>query len=474
MKGLFTKTIKLLVLAAIISFSCACTDSAEKPADVTEITFSFWEPGMAHEIEDALTKVADSYTKLHPDVRIKLISQPVETYQDWIKSCIISDNLPDIQSNHGTTLQSQYNAGLIINISDKFNSESPYADGKVWKDTFKQEHIGSSFEDKFIPFFGTELGIFYNKAIYEKLGLSIPETWSEFMSNCKIIKETGTLPIAFMAQKGDACEWLEWAVAGGLFAKKHLENPNINVNRDIAVSSYETYRAILTGEVNFAKNKEYKDEYRTYISRLAEILQYCGDYPGFEESVAKAMFLSGEAAHIHSGSWDIMGMMKNDNIDFEVGIFKFPVFTEKETPYYGKELRNLSEQSVAVTKSAYSADGKLEKAIDFLQYFTSKDVYQQFINDTSQIPVVKDINYAEGTELFNFDGYAHDMLLIKNNDAEIIRAILSGNPPVLDDKFFERYQNELMTAAKKYADENNLTPENDYYMKETEEAENER
>ena len=66
------------------------------------------------------------------------------------------------------------------------------------------------------------------------------------------------------------------------------------------------------------------------------------------------------------------------------------------------------------------------------------------------------------------------MLLIKNNDAEIIRAILSGNPPVLDDKFFERYQNELMTAAKKYADENNLTPENGYYMKETEEAENER
>lgn len=471
MKGFVLRAVKLLLLAAVISCFCGCADNKEKSNDITEISFSFWEPGMAHEIEDALVKVADGYTKLHPDVKIKLISQPVETYQDWIKSCMISDDLPDIQSNHGTVLQSQYNAGLIINIADKFNSESPYADGKVWKDTFKEEHINSSFDDKFMPFFGTELGIFYNKSIYKKLGLSVPKTWSEFMSNCKIIQDAGTLPIAFMAQKGDACEWLEWAVAGGLFAKKHLENPNINVNRDIAVSSYETYRAILTGEVNFAKDKEYKNEYRTYISRLSEILQYCGDYPGFEESVAKAMFSSGEAAHIHSGSWDIMGMMKNDNIDFEVGIFEFPVFTEKETPYYGKKLRNLSEQQVAVTKSAYSEDGKLEKAIDFLQYFTSKDVYQQFINDTSQIPVVKDIEYVEGTELFNFDGYAHDMLLIKNNDAAIIRAILSGNPPVLDDEFFDRYQSELTDAAKKYADENNLTPDNDYYMKETEEAE---
>lgn len=32
-------------------------------------------------------------------------------------------------------------------------------------------------------------GVFYNKQAYEDLGLSIPQTWEEFLANCAVIRE---------------------------------------------------------------------------------------------------------------------------------------------------------------------------------------------------------------------------------------------------------------------------------------------
>ncbi|MBO5060530.1 MAG: carbohydrate ABC transporter substrate-binding protein [Clostridia bacterium] len=448
---------------------CRASKPADKETEVMELTFSFWEPGMAHELEDALQKVADGYEELHPDIHIELLPQAVETYQDWIKSRLVSDDLPDIQSNHGTNLTTQYNAGMILNITDMLNSESPYEKGRLWKECFDKRHLNNNTakEYKYIPFFGTSLGVYYNKTIYDELNLQVPDTWDEFMANCEAIENAGKLPIAFMAQKFDACSWIKWEIAGGLFARKHLSDPDININGDLSVSSYEAYRATLTGELDFTKDVEYQEEYREYVKYLREFLQYCGGFPGFEESVAKAMFLSGEAAHIHTGSWDVQGIMKNEGIDFEVGIFQFPRFTEANTPYVGKRISNLSEQSIAITKSVYKEEGKLEAAVDFLRYLTSKEVYQQFINDTAQIPVVKDIAYVEGTEVFKIDGYSHDELLLKTEGDTIIHEILSGKEPILDDRFFKQMQEKLIAVASDYAQKHNLSAENGYYLEET-------
>ncbi|WP_218915779.1 ABC transporter substrate-binding protein [Spirochaeta thermophila] len=39
-------------------------------------------------------------------------------------------------------------------------------------------------------------GWFYNKKIYERLGLKVPHTWAELMANCEKIKAAGIQPIA--------------------------------------------------------------------------------------------------------------------------------------------------------------------------------------------------------------------------------------------------------------------------------------
>ena len=60
-----------------------------------------------------------------------------------------------------------------------------------------------------IPISGLGLAYYYNKDVYKSLGLSVPETWNEFLANCEAIEKTNMNPVAFMAQKQDAVNWLQ-------------------------------------------------------------------------------------------------------------------------------------------------------------------------------------------------------------------------------------------------------------------------
>ena len=53
------KILKIYVLALLIFALFSCSSSEVQKNEVTEITFSFWEPGVAHEIEEALQKIVD-------------------------------------------------------------------------------------------------------------------------------------------------------------------------------------------------------------------------------------------------------------------------------------------------------------------------------------------------------------------------------------------------------------------------------
>jgi len=41
-----------------------------------------------------------------------------------------------------------------------------------------------------VPFASQTLFVFYNKQIYEELGLKVPETWDEFLANCAVAKKS--------------------------------------------------------------------------------------------------------------------------------------------------------------------------------------------------------------------------------------------------------------------------------------------
>lgn len=416
-------------------------------------------------LERGLQSIVEDYEELHPNINIELEPHPVENYLEWIKIKIASNDLPEIESCYSNELESQYKAGVLADITEALNSESAYEKGMAWKDTFISDYLIKSNNSypgviSNIPFFGTELAMFYNKTVYDELGLSEPVTWDEFMHNCEIIKQSNRTPIVMMTQKKASNSWIIREIGQGLSVKRYLKNKDININGDLTISGYEENRALLTGVLNYAEDTQFHEDYKKYVEYLSQYLKYCNSSTELEETVAKMIFLNGEAVHINTGSWDVKGFIENSQVNFEIGTFKFPQFTDKDSEYSGYIIDG-SAQSLAVTNSAYNQEGKYEAVIDFLQYLTSKNVYQKFVDDTIELPVIKDVKRNPLLDDFVSEGYYASSMF---DDSTIANEILLGNTPEINSQYFKDFQERKMRAAEKFAKQNNLSAEDSYYM----------
>ena len=453
------------VVILVISL-CACQkEAAPVTEDTINIRFSFWEPGMGKTLERGLQSVVEAYEELHPNINIELEPHPVGSYLDWIKAKIASNDLPEIESCYPSELEIQYKAGVIADITEALKGESAYEKGTAWKDTFISDYLIKSNNTypnviSNIPFFGTELAMFYNKTVYDELGLSEPVTWKEFMYNCEVIKQSNRTPIVMMTQKQASNTWITREIGQGLSVKRYLKNKDININGDLLISGYEENRALLTGVLNYEEDTQFHEDYKKCVEYLTQYLKYCNSSTELEETVAKMIFLNGEAVHINTGSWDVKDFLDNPQLDFEIGTFKFPQFTDEDSEYAGHIIDG-SAQSLAVTNSAYNQEGKYEAVIDFLQFLTSKDVYQKFVNDTIELPVIKGVKRDPRLDDFVSEGYyasgMFDTMVVSND-------ILLGNVPEINEQYFKDIQEKKLKIAEEFVKKNNLSAEDNYYM----------
>ena len=406
----YVKFIALLCVGAIFVVSLSgCGKLAKKNEKKEEkeinLTFSFWEPGTGKAMENSLKKIIEDYEASHENVNIKLLVKANSGYSQWITTQMSVDALPDIQSNHAGELKQQYNQGYIYNLADDLKKPNPYNNNKIWEDTFKEGTLDNNVDKYAMPYFGTEIAIFYNKTMYDKLGLNVPKTWNEFIKNCKKIEANDSIPIAFMAQKNDAVDWLCWNLTMGTVGKKLLSDPHINFDGDVRIADAEIVRSIKEGYLDYTANTELQDLYKTYIKYFKEYLKYSPNARSYDESAAKTLFMSGKAAHIMTGSWDIEGLIYDEEIPFEVGTFPFPKFTEENCQYGGLPLSLGNVQTLGLSSKLAKDEAKREAAIDFLMYFTSPDAYAKFVNGAKQIPVIKGAAYDEAFDGFIRPGY---------------------------------------------------------------------
>lgn len=440
------------------------------------IRFSFWEPSTGKETETVLQKIVDSYEEEHPGVNIELVSQASTGYQDWIKAQMAVNSLPEIQMNTALNLISMSKAGLIENISDAFDSPNPYNDNKVWKDTFVDGSLDGVHEytiepEYNIPLFGTGIAMFYNKTIYDELGLEVPKNWNEFIENCKVIETAGKTPIAFMGQKNDQISWLFYELSGDIYIDRWMDIDKLNYNMDNHITTYEFAKAVETGDFNIASDKSYQEDFKKLVEYIQKHIEYAPNGSGYDEAAAKTLFLSGKAAHLNSGSWDIVGLLKNDEISFEIGAFKYPKLTTENSEYAGKGISNNCFQSVAISSTVDKQEGAREAAIDFLMYLTSPEQYAMYIEETNQIPSVKEIPVDDMFDAFMEEGGYPLITVFKLGDSNVgvhpwdaIKNVAAGKKIEMDDKFFADMQKSIESWSHEYVEKQKLSAENNYML----------
>ena len=253
-----------------------------------EVSFWTWR----QEDKAAYTEMFADFTKLHPDITVKFQSFPDENYPTIVSTALAGGKGGDIIHAHAYGWLEQFvKSGYFLKLdrtlvpaldnmpTDAVASSSYRGDGQIYS----------------VPFASQTLGLFINKAVFAKAGLQPPTTWDEFQTVSKALKAKGVTPLA----NGLGTSWFnEMFVA--VFTNPFL-GPDF-------------VRDLTTGKATFKDPR--------YVAALTKLLDLRDDMPegyeGVDYDTSGQLFLTGRAAMLAGGSFDIASYRtENPQIDMD-------------------------------------------------------------------------------------------------------------------------------------------------------------
>ena len=136
-------------------------------------------------------KVADEFQKLNPDITIKLQYQPADQYEAKVMAAAKAKDMPSMVHSAAANMTSYINEGALVDLDDFIYDET------VGYPNF-DEDINAGLNQMYVPwdnhryalplFLGGNV-FFYNKTMFDELGLEPPTTWSEIEAVATAVSE---------------------------------------------------------------------------------------------------------------------------------------------------------------------------------------------------------------------------------------------------------------------------------------------
>lgn len=162
-------------------------------------------------------EMIEAFEAENPDIDVDFDYVASGNYSAKFASLASSNEVPDVFWTQSGYYCDQINEGLLLDISEYLDGDN-YEGDAVWRDTYVPallENLQTIVEsgcgemdsyDYGVPFTMTTIAVMYDKALYTELGLTVPETWDDFMANCEAIKTAGMTPIS--VQSNTCIDWL--------------------------------------------------------------------------------------------------------------------------------------------------------------------------------------------------------------------------------------------------------------------------
>lgn len=186
----------------------------------------------------AAQELANQFTAANPGIKIDVQTRPQGGDGDnLVKTKLATGDMADIFAYNSGSLFQQINPqqNLVPITNESYTSNV--------SDSFKP--VVTANKDIYgVPMGGGLAGaVLYNKKVYEKLGLSVPKTWAEFMSNSKKIKDAGITPV-IQSYKDT---WTSQLFVLGDFANVAKAEPNFAADYTANKAKYATDPAAIKG-----------------------------------------------------------------------------------------------------------------------------------------------------------------------------------------------------------------------------------
>ena len=182
------KKIWKLGVASLLALSLVgCSGGSDGPATVT-----IWHTYTEGQLE-YIEKAVEDFNASQDQYTVVAESQPYDGFTDKVYQAVMAGNGPDMIIHYASEAAKYVADDKVVDLEKVLSADTIALMG----DNTKEE--ATSFEDgklHILPIVSSGPVFFYNKAIYDELGLKAPATWAELQSNCEKIKE------AYLALKG--------------------------------------------------------------------------------------------------------------------------------------------------------------------------------------------------------------------------------------------------------------------------------
>lgn len=334
----------------------AVTEAPATEAPVEKVTLSIWDTFTEEGQSAGMDKMIEMFQASHPNIEITRDAQTIDNLRPVVQTALGADNGPDIiyyDSGPGYA-GVLADAGLLLPLDDAYASNGWNERIYSWtKDrvTFGGKAYGIGNELEFI-------GVYYNKTIFDELGVTEPATYEEFIQICDKAKAAGYTPIAF----ADGPKWPAYhqfsIMANNIAGKDALDN-------------------ILFGDGSW-NDPDIVKSIQTFFVDMNQAGYFLTDTTAISYEDGNAVFYSGQAAMDITGTW-LLSEMTNNAQDFEVGFFFFPsIEGNPVTPPGG-----MGSGYFVNAKTQYPAE-----AIEFLDFMFSEEGGKIWLEDLSIIPSI--------------------------------------------------------------------------------------
>jgi raffinose/stachyose/melibiose transport system substrate-binding protein len=357
--------IATIAVLAGCSSSSGSTSSSDTPSGTLNIAVS------SADASDAAFKAINAgFEKKYPKVKVQFSAIPNNNYPAAKSSRLTAGNV-DILIAAPTAVPKYV-------TSDSESDDSRAADAGVFLDLTKQPFMKNFTPTllKAIAYKGKQYtiptgvsyytGVFYNKTMFEKYGLSIPTTWNEFVALGKTLQSKGIAPLGIGGKDS-------WPAGLTMLAAVQGQYPSQADKEALAKSLWEKKTSLTSSSSE------------TILNRVKQIYDFAQpNFAGVSYAAVPAGFAAEQYAMTPDGTWDQPVIQSAVGSKFQYGYFPIPTSNNAANNKFlgGKVDLRLAVAAHTKNKTA---------ALAYLSYFSAPKNYATYVKISGTAPAEPNI-----------------------------------------------------------------------------------
>ena len=352
-----------------------------------DMTITLWDIATEEPNRSTQEAAVARFMKDYPNIHVDQVHQQNDNYKQQLVVAMSSGKCPDMYiSWGGGPMAEYYNSGYADDITELFNKydHPDFIDAAVAQGTYKDKVIG-------IPF-GSLSGcdVFYNKTIFNDMGLEVPQTLDELEAVCEKLKAADITPFAL----ANAPKW-----TGSMYYMYLVARHSGNAEFDAAYTQEGSF-----GSEAFIFAS---DKIQDWVKK--------GYFPDGVNSLSpddgqdKQLLYDGSCAMMLHGSW-MAGSMAADNqewYDQNIGVFRWPEDSEAKAKGVPQDVEIGTAIGNAFNFYSNGDKAKLEAMYVLATQYFNDDTYNKEQMEHLNTPSIKgyeeqvtDPNMKTITEVF--------------------------------------------------------------------------